>query len=164
MYCDEPKGQWDELARQVANVYRVQKHPILKGCINYGKAVLKKDCEQHAFRRQWHIYKDDDGSHQFSQRHLYGVRNLRWSWNDLWDRFWTSKKYGFSCSCSKNLGDLQSISTTCSWTFLKLCFHIRGTLLSNNIIFWECLACRQWGIWRQRETFGYFRIMKQLRQ
>ena len=33
-YPDHPKRKWDELAKQSTDVYLVQKHPILKGCIN----------------------------------------------------------------------------------------------------------------------------------
>ena len=40
-YPDDPEGKWDELAKQV-----------------------------HAFQRQWFICKNDDGSHQFSERLL----------------------------------------------------------------------------------------------
>ena len=39
--CDI-KGKWDELANQGMDVYLVQKHPILKGCINIRKGELKR--------------------------------------------------------------------------------------------------------------------------
>ena len=36
-YPENPKGRWDELARQVMEVYLVQKHPSVKGCRNFKK-------------------------------------------------------------------------------------------------------------------------------
>ena len=41
-YPDDPEEKWDELAKQVTDVYLVQKHPILKGCINFQQGELKK--------------------------------------------------------------------------------------------------------------------------
>ena len=29
---ENPEGKWDELAKQVTEVYLLQKHPVLKGC------------------------------------------------------------------------------------------------------------------------------------
>ena len=40
-----PQGKWDELAKQVTDVYLVQTYPILKGYINFQKGELKKGCE-----------------------------------------------------------------------------------------------------------------------
>ena len=48
-YFDDPKGKWDELAKQVTNVYSVQKHPILKGCLNFQRRILKKCSENMHF-------------------------------------------------------------------------------------------------------------------
>ena len=48
-YPDNPKGKWDELAKQVTDVHLVQKHPILKGCINFQKGELKKGGENTHF-------------------------------------------------------------------------------------------------------------------
>ena len=42
-------GKWDELAKQVADVYFVQTHPILKGCINFQKGKLKRGGENMHF-------------------------------------------------------------------------------------------------------------------
>ena len=39
---DKPKGKWDELAKQVTNVYLAQKHPILERCMNFQKGEMKK--------------------------------------------------------------------------------------------------------------------------
>ena len=39
---DKPKGKWDELAKQVKNVYLAQKHPILERCRNFQKGECKK--------------------------------------------------------------------------------------------------------------------------
>ena len=36
-YSDDPTRNWDELAKPVTDVYLVQKHPILKGGINFQK-------------------------------------------------------------------------------------------------------------------------------
>ena len=41
-YPDDPKGKWDELAKQVTEVCLGQKHPLLKGGIDFQKGELKK--------------------------------------------------------------------------------------------------------------------------
>ena len=41
-YFDDPEGNWDELAKQVTNLYLVQKHPILDRCRHFQKGDLKK--------------------------------------------------------------------------------------------------------------------------
>ena len=42
---DNPKGKWDEMAKQVSDVYLVQKHPILKRCTHFRKGELKRGGE-----------------------------------------------------------------------------------------------------------------------
>ena len=59
---------------------------------------------------------------------------------------------------SKSLGDRHSVSTFCTWQFLKLCFGSRGEPLSKSITFSECLACRQRQIDGRGKTSGYFRL------
>ena len=44
-YPDEPRRERDELARQVTEVYLVQKHSILKGCTKFQKGALKRSSE-----------------------------------------------------------------------------------------------------------------------
>ena len=50
-------NQWDELAKQVTDVYLVQKHPILKGCINFQKGELKRGGENMHFSASVHLKK-----------------------------------------------------------------------------------------------------------
>ena len=45
-YPHNPEGKYDELAKQGSDVYLVQQHPILKGCINFAKGEVKKGGEQ----------------------------------------------------------------------------------------------------------------------
>ena len=78
---DKPKGKWDELAKQVTNVYLAQKHPILEGCMNFQKGELKKGGAKMHFNAA-DSSKNNDGSHQFSQRLLYRFRNMLLSWKD----------------------------------------------------------------------------------
>ena len=42
-YTKNPRGKRDELARQVTDVSRGQKHPILKGCKSFKKGELERD-------------------------------------------------------------------------------------------------------------------------
>ena len=44
-YPDDPEGKWDELAKQVTDVYTVQKNSILKRCISFKTGELKRGCE-----------------------------------------------------------------------------------------------------------------------
>ena len=49
---DNPKRKWDELLKQVTDVYLVLKHHILKGCITFHNIELKRGGEKHALQRQ----------------------------------------------------------------------------------------------------------------
>ena len=75
-YPDNPRGKWDELAQQVTDVYLVQKHPIFARMHSFPKRSIEARWWKHALRRQWPVFQDDDGSHQFSQWHLNSWRNL----------------------------------------------------------------------------------------
>ena len=48
-YPWDPKGKLDELSKQVMNVYLVQEHPILKGCIIFQKGHFKRGGENMHF-------------------------------------------------------------------------------------------------------------------
>ena len=67
-YPDNSKGKWDELVEQVSDVFVVQKHPFFKKDVSISKEenwieVVKTCTPTH-------------GSHQFSQWHLYSLRNM----------------------------------------------------------------------------------------
>ena len=49
MCPDDPKGHWDQLAKQVTEVYRVQKYPILKGCSKFREGESKRGGENMHF-------------------------------------------------------------------------------------------------------------------
>ena len=86
------------LAKHVTELYLVQKHLLLRRMCRFPERRNEEKRCKHAFQRRWCICNDDDGSHQFSQRHLYCFRNMWLSWKALWDRRWKSTKFGFGCS------------------------------------------------------------------
>ena len=144
------------LARQIANVYSVQKHPILKGCINFRKGVLKKDCENMHFDASETFIKMmmDLISSAKDKCMVFGICDDLGKINEI-----DIERHMFSAEvvlCSKNLEELQTTSTTCSWTFVKLCVHSRGKFLSKNIIFRECFACSRWKILTAEWNFWLF--------
>ena len=68
-------------------------------------------------------------------------------------------------SASDSLGDRHSVSPSCSWNFLKLCFGNGGEPLSKRASLCpEYLACRQREIESRGKPSPYFRINKQQRQ
>ena len=48
-YPHNPEGKWNELAKQVTNVYLVQNYPILTGCIYFRNRDLKRGGENMHF-------------------------------------------------------------------------------------------------------------------
>ena len=93
---------------------------------------------------KWFIWKDDDGSHQFTQRLLYCFRHLWISCQDQWDWPWKSTKYNLSCSHSISLGARHSVSTLYTadnvyrWAQTE-----EGNFQARASLCWKHLACRQ---------------------
>ena len=79
--------------------------------------------------------KNDDGSQQISQRHLYCFSEYVIILERSMRSTLKVKEIRLRMSYSLREPDSASTSTLCSWKFLKLCFDSGGKLLSKGITF-----------------------------
>ena len=112
-YTDNPGGTWDELARQVTDVYLVQRHPILKGCKSFQRGELKRESKNMHFNAgaasQKMIMELRSSANEICM--LYGMCAFLAQINKT-GRSWKSPRFGFVCSYSKSLGTCQFVSST----------------------------------------------------
>ena len=161
---DNPQRKWDELAKQVTDVYLEQKHPILKRCIDFHAGELERGGENMHFSA-------GDSS-------VRTMTDLISSANDFCVVFRISdgllKIHEIDFESRPNTASIVltprvSETVTLSRPYAADNFSICASMAEENLSQQEHHLLRMLSMQtardqRQRETCGHFRINKQQRQ